>query len=356
MRNVIIAVVAVVCFVALGVVSLLPQNNNIQPTFTGKRYVQKSTSSPVLNIMSESWLSSSEFAGREVQFGMNKFITGKTYTLPKIGIEESEDIWNYVNGTWFEWESADGRTYSVRMNGGVIDGYKTNGSFKPVEMLYDTTYGITRVVELFIFNGILNTDIMPFVDGVRRQVKYFMEETKPSDYYLTKSKIVVGKEPILKVSQESVISEPIKESKPVYYGLRIGDTAPLFNMELLDGRKYKLSDYYGRKIVLNIWATFCGICITEFPIINEAYLDNKGVNVLAVCADGSVKQIQRIKDKYSVRYPCEFTMASSIGVDKTYTLKGFPTTYFLDENGIIKHVKIGAFSSEQEVEDILNSY
>jgi peroxiredoxin len=360
-RNAVIAIFAVVCLLIVGIISLLPRNTDIQPTFIGKVYIPKSEIKPVLNIMEEGWYTTSEYAGRDVQFGLNKFKSGMGYTIPSIGIEETQDPWNYVNGSWFTWESADGVTYSIRMRDGQPTAYKMNNQWKPVDMMYTPTYGlgITRIVELFILSGIFNTEIMPFVSEMSRQIKYFSEETKPSDYYLSRDKGVTNDRHLSFSKDMLEAKKPIEntitvETKPKVYGTKIGQTAIDFEMVLLDGRKVNLSDYYGQKTVLNIWATWCGICITEFPVINEIYVQNKGVNVLAVCADGTPKQIQRIKDKYSTRYPCDFTMTSAIGVDKEYGLKGFPTTYFIDEYGIIEYVKIGGFSSYKEVEDILN--
>jgi peroxiredoxin len=357
MRKAIIAVVLVL--VVACCVLLIPRDKEIQVNFVGKQFVQRTQ--PVLNIMEEgTWLTVSEYAGKDIKFGNKHFLSGVAYKVPDIGIEETQDPWNYVNGQWFSWESADGQTYSVRIANGFTTGFKTNNSFKNVDMMYTPTFGlgITKIIEMLIFNSIYSTEIMPFVSEVSRQIKYFSEETKPSDYYLTKDKVVVNKEPILKPSKVDTIKvdKPIIDTKPAFYGTKIGETAPLFDMTLLDGRKINLSEYYGRKTVLNIWATWCGICITEFPVINEAYVKNKGANILAVCSDGTPKQIQRIKDKYSARYPCDFTMSSALGVDKVYGLKGFPTTYFLDSYGIIRYVKIGGFSTSQEVEDILNSY
>lgn len=357
----VIAVITIVVVVAFALVAFLPQDKEVKPTFVGKRYVPIENK-PVLNIISdEGWLNTSEYAGKEVGFGIRKFFSGKAYKVPEIGIEETEDPWNYVNGDWFTWVSADGQKYSVRITNGYTTGFKMNNIWKNVDLMYTPTFGLglTRLIELFILNGILNTEIMPFVSEASRQIKYFSVETKPNDYYMTKDRITVNPKSdpaVLRVPKEVISSEVVIEKKPVFYGTKIGETAPLFDMLMLDGRKVNLSEFYGRKTVLNIWATWCRICITEFPVINEAYVQNKGANILAVCSDGTPKQIQRIKDKYSTKYPCDFTMTSAIGIEKIYGLKGFPTTYFLDECGIIRYVKIGGFDNPQQVESILNSY
>jgi len=355
MKNILIAVVAIVCLVAI--VSLLPRDEQIQSTFVGKKYVVQNEPAPILKTVGDDWLQTSEYAGKEIQFGVKKFLSGKAYSVAEIGVDESQDPWNYVNGDWFTWESADGVTYSIRMANGQYTGYKMNNLWKPVEMMYTPTFGlgITRIIELFIFNGVLNTEIMPFIDSVNLRIKYFAEESEPLATYLAKTKTIAMKDIAIKIPAAPV-KETKKESKPIVYGTKIGDAAPNFKMVLLDGREYKLSDFYGRKTIVNIWATWCGQCILEFPIINEAYTKDKNVNILAVCSDGNIKQIQKIKDKYNSKYPCDFMMVSSKGVDKEYGLRGVPTSFFLDEWGTIKSIKVGAFASYQEVEDILKSY
>lgn len=366
-HNVIIAGLSALALIVLGIISLLPKDNTVQTSFVGKRFVptkQQIMDSKVT--IDDTWYSTSEYAGRDTEFGNRHFLSGKTYTIPNLGVEETQDPWNYVNGDWFTWKSADGVTYSVRMKDGNVNGYKMNNSFKNVDLMYTPTFGlgVTRILELLILNGIFNTDIMPFIDKFGQQVKYFTEEEKPSDYYLLKTPIIVGKkDPSLVIYNDvkevtNFSEKPVKPAfvAPAVYGIRIGETAPNFDMELLDGRKVKLSDYYGRKTIINFWATWCGICITEFPVINDAYVKNKNINILAVCSDGTTKQIQRIKDKYSMKYSCDFSMSSSIGTDRLYELKGFPTTYFLDESGVIKHIQIGGFENYQQIENILKSF
>ena len=359
-RNFVITLGIILLFLVCGAISIIPQNKEIQPLIIGKRFtpiIQK----PVLNTISnEGWLVTSEYAGRDIEFGKRYFLSGKAYKIPEMGIEETQDPWNYINGDWFSWESADGQTYSVRMTNGYTTAFKVNNSFKNVDLMYTPTFGlgIKRILELFIFNEILANGVMPFVDETSKQIKYFTEETNPSDYYLSKGKTILSlrNDPSTLSPFENkptTLTEQVVKSELVFYGTNIGETAPLFDMVMLDGRKVNLNEFYGRKTVLNIWATWCGVCITEFPLINEAYVNNKDVNILAVCSDGTPKQIQRIKDKYSTRYPCDFTMSSAPGIDKVYGLKGFPTTYFLNETGVIKYIKIGGFASTSEIQEML---
>lgn len=366
-RNIAIVVGVVACFLIIGVIVIasMPKDIQVKNIFAGKRFVERAPVT-VANTIEDRWYTVSEYAGKHIPFGVKNFLSGKPYSLSNIGIEETQDQWNYVNGDWFTWQSADGMTYSVRMKNGLVNAYKANNRWMPVDMIYTPTYGygIIRLLELMIFDGILNTAIMPFVNDKTKEVVFFDKETEPTDFYMNKVGAVSKSKPnilptkfdsISKSTLDASVKTASTKSAPVIYGTKIGEMAPTFSMNMLDGSTANLSNFYGHKTVLNIWATWCGICITEFPVINELYTNNKNINVLAVCADGSPKQIQRIKDKYDTRYPCDFTMTSAIGVDKLYAARGFPTTYFLDEYGVIRNIKVGGFSNVSEIQSILDS-
>jgi thiol-disulfide isomerase/thioredoxin len=360
-KNIFVAVCAVICLVILGLIAYFPKGEEVKRTFVGKRFVPVNRVEAV-SVNNGVWFTPSEFAGVKVNFGSNSFVSGRSYKLAGIGVDEYVDPVNYVNGDWFSWQSADGMNYSVRMKDGEVNAYKANNSFKPVSLLYDTTYGFVRMLELLVFDGVMNTEIMPFIDSQKKEVLYFDKETLSIDDVLKSRPVSItprGNDDFKMFAK--VVDTPTKISNKVMptkveYGLNIGQTAQVFSMNTLDGQKIKLSDFYGRKTVINIWATWCGVCITEFPIINELYEKEKGVNVVAVCADGNNKQIQRIKDKYSTKYPCNFQMVSCDTIERNYNLKGFPTTYFLDEYGVIRYIKIGAFNNVVEAQNILESY
>lgn len=123
-----------------------------------------------------------------------------------------------------------------------------------------------------------------------------------------------------------------------------GKPAPDFTLTTLDGKTVKLSDYKGKKVILNFWATWCPPCKAEMPHMQNFYEENKdnGIEILAVNLTMIDNGTQAVKDfalDYGLTFPIPLDVEGLIGPQ--YQAFTIPTSYILDTNGIITKKVVG---------------
>ena len=111
--------------------------------------------------------------------------------------------------------------------------------------------------------------------------------------------------------------------------------APDFTVLNQNGEEVKLSDYFGKPIVLNFWATWCYYCKLEMPDFNEAYKLYPDVQFLMVNATDGVEETLEGAKKYIAENGFEFDVFYDTKLDavSTYHISSFPQTFFINANG-----------------------
>ena len=111
--------------------------------------------------------------------------------------------------------------------------------------------------------------------------------------------------------------------------------APDFTVLNQNGEEVKLSDYFGKPIVLNFWATWCYYCKLEMPDFNEAYKLYPDVQFLMVNATDGVEETLESAKKYIATNGFEFDVFYDTKLDavSTYYISSFPQTFFINANG-----------------------
>ncbi len=116
-------------------------------------------------------------------------------------------------------------------------------------------------------------------------------------------------------------------------GLEIGQLAPDFEMQYPDGRKVKLSDFKGKPVIVNFWATWCAPCEAELPEFVQTYekYKDQGLVILGVNAQEFGEDANKFVEKYNLSFPV--TLDSRGEVMGLYGVRGLPTTLFIDPEG-----------------------
>jgi len=121
-----------------------------------------------------------------------------------------------------------------------------------------------------------------------------------------------------------------------------GTSAPDFTFPGLDGKMIRLSDYKGKVVLVNIWATWCPPCVDEMPSMEKLYQKFKGENfeILAVSIDEpGLKAVAPFMKKSKLTFPA---LIDSEGTIKTvYGITGIPESFIIDKQGILIKKIIG---------------
>lgn len=140
-------------------------------------------------------------------------------------------------------------------------------------------------------------------------------------------------------------------------GISEGDAAPDFTLKTLDGKAVSLSDYQGKKVFLNFWATWCKPCIDEMPDL-ETLQNKRGeeVAVVAVNFTSSEKSTDAVKnfaEKHQITFPI---LIDEKGMNARYEILTYPTTFLINESGIIKEIKLGSMTLKEMEQKLNDSY
>lgn len=122
-----------------------------------------------------------------------------------------------------------------------------------------------------------------------------------------------------------------------------GVPAPDFAGELLSGGQLGLESLRGSPVIVNFWATTCAPCIREMPALAEAARANanEGLVVIGVNYGETVAMIERFVDAFDVELGFPIMLDDRGEIGRLFKVVVFPTTYFVDRDGVIQYRRLG---------------
>ena len=125
-----------------------------------------------------------------------------------------------------------------------------------------------------------------------------------------------------------------------------GAQAPEFSLQTLTGEKVQLTQFRGKPVMLNFWATWCGPCKEEMPIIQSvASRSRTNLIVLGINDDETTDLVSGFVQDHKITF--RVLMDPGAKVTDLYQIRGFPTSYFIDSDGKIQAIHIGSLSADQ---------
>ena len=118
---------------------------------------------------------------------------------------------------------------------------------------------------------------------------------------------------------------------------KIEGKAPDFTLKSLHGDNVKLSEQRGNVVMINFWASWCGPCRQEMPLLNDLYLRYRdmGFTLLGVNVEEDSTKAKKMVSELKVAFPVLFDTSNS--VSKLYKVEAMPSTVIVDRNGNMRY-------------------
>ena len=121
----------------------------------------------------------------------------------------------------------------------------------------------------------------------------------------------------------------------------IGAPAPNFELRDANGNLWKLSDQKGKVVFVNFWATWCSVCKSEKPSMENLYMkvQDKPVQMFGILFRDDAGNLAAYFQRQKVSYPTLISNDDEVGAQ--YGITGVPETFIIDKDGIIREKIVG---------------
>jgi peroxiredoxin len=174
-----------------------------------------------------------------------------------------------------------------------------------------------------------------------REVAEMVSSTRPVPVEL---RIRRGNETLIREVNRVPATQLYKQMPPakVAFPMQAGLDAPTFKLQDTKGNWVSPEDFRGKWMLLTFWATWCGPCQKEAPLLNKLTNDYSArLAVLALDVDDNRENLERFIATTTVSYKVLVAGKSDDGVGKSYNVRGLPLTVIVSPDGKVKYVEEG---------------
>lgn len=129
---------------------------------------------------------------------------------------------------------------------------------------------------------------------------------------------------------------------------RIGALAPDFDWNAADGKVVRLSDLRAKAVVINFWATWCQPCRQEMPALNRVASSSQDVIFLEVDLQEAGDKVRPFFDELALDRLTPLLDPDG-ATTRRYGVLSVPSTFFVDRQGIIRHLEIGGPMTDEQI-------
>ena len=143
-------------------------------------------------------------------------------------------------------------------------------------------------------------------------------------------------------------AQPVTQGALPPTDVKVGFSAPNFSLTTLDGKSVQLSDLRGQNILVNYWVTWCDPCLEELGFLDKIGQEyqGRGFTILSVngLAQNPLPDVEAVVSQDGLTFPVLLDESDSFY--NTYLVKFLPTSFFIDENGVIRHIQLGSATED----------